>query len=252
MASSRRLSRALLSLALVAVLVVAWRIELVPRGTAIALTLGSVAAIALARAMNRRRRAVAAVTGWLAVTGAMAAGASAARAATLRALRHADNSAEVLDVIVTPTPANPVCASVITLERAGELYRLTTARVSALPAITAAVNCPSRDATDGSFARSPKASSDAVHWDREWSAPPSELARLASESCDTGTSLHFMRAPVWSVAGGIVTIGDARFGTGRGDFSDISSPVSSECTYPDPPPWRPPREDLLGLRPSPP
>jgi inner membrane protein len=252
MASPRRLSRALLSLALVAILVVAWRIELVSRGTAIALTLGSLAAIALARAMNRRRRAVVAVAGWLAVTAAMAAGASTARAATLGALNHAGDSAEVLDVIVTPTPANPICASVITLERAGGLYRLTTARVSALPAITAAANCVSRDATDGSFAKSAKASSDAVHWDREWSAPVGELATLAAHSCDTATSLHFMRAPVWSVTGGVVTIGDARFGTGKGsDFSDISSPVSSECTYPTPPPWRPPREDLLGLRRSP-
>jgi hypothetical protein len=176
----------------------------------------------------------------------MAAGAATARAATLRALRVADNSAEVLDVIVTPTPANAICTSVITLERAGELYRLSTARVSALPVITAAANCASRDATDGSFPKSPKASSDAVHWDREWSAPASELATLAAQSCDIGTSLHFIRAPVWSVAGGIVTIGDARFGTGRGSgFSDISSPVSSECTHPTPPPWRPPREDLL-------
>jgi inner membrane protein len=132
-ATTRRAARGLLALVLLAGLALAWRVDLVSAGAAAALTAGAALAVGLARVLRPGARAAAAVAGWVAVTLVMAAGGAAARATTLRAVRVADPSAEVLDVVVSPLPANPVCATVITVERAGATYRVATARVSAAP-----------------------------------------------------------------------------------------------------------------------
>ena len=246
-ASTRRSAQLLLSLILLIGLVLAWRVELVATGAAAALTIGAVLSVALARRLRPNARALTAVAGWVAVTLVMVAGASTARAAAVRAVRDADPAAELLDVVVTTLPANPICTNVITVERSGATYRATTARVSSAPSVTAASRCAARGSGGAYFRASPRRSTAAVQWDAEWTAPHAELAALARESCTALAALRFIRVPVWRPLGSdTVGLGDVRYGGGDGGFTHVRVPRRSAACPDAVPPWVPPRAELLG------
>ena len=160
-----------------------------------------------------------------------------------------DGAAEVLDVVVSPLPANAVCMAVITVERSGSAYRVATARVSTVPSIADAAQCASRSGTGVIFHPSPRRSTRAVRWDSEWSAPIAELATLARESCPALAALRFIRVPVWQSDGvATVLLGDVRYGGGSGSsFSDVRVPRQTSVCPRAVPPWTPPRAELIGL-----
>ncbi len=247
-ASTSRIARVLLSGVLLLGLVLAWRVDLVSTGAAAALTAGAAASIVLARVLRPGARATAAIVAWVGVTLLMAAGTSAARTAVARSVREADSGAELLDVVVSPLPANPVCMSVIAVERSGATYRVTTARVSAAPSVMDASRCGARDRGGPMFGASPRTSASAVRWDREWTAPHAELATLARESCPALAALRFIRVPAWrAVDDSTVMLGDVRYGGASGNgFSDVRVPRRSAACPDAVPPWIPPRADLLG------
>jgi hypothetical protein len=173
---------------------------------------------------------------------------AAGTAAPTRAVREADPAAAVLDVVVTPLPANAVCTTVITVERSGPTYRVATARVSAAPWVTEAARCGARDRAGPAFRASPRRSTPAVRWDAEWTATRAELAALARESCPALAALRFIRVPAWRAVGdSTVMLGDVRYGGGSGSgFSDVTVPRRSAACPDAVPPWTPPRADLLG------
>lgn len=246
-ATTNRIARVLLSLVLVAGVVLAWRVSLVTTGAAAMLTVGALISFALARALRPARRVAIACGAWIAVTLVMAAGAASARASTLRAMHDADPGADVLDVVVSPLPANAVCMSVITVERSGADYRVATARVSSVPAIAAASSCGAPRGVDAGFRTPTRRSTRAVQWDAEWSAPRAELASLARESCRALAALRFIRVPFWrEIDDSTLTLGDVRFGGGSGrGFSVVRvSRRSARCPA-NVPPWVPPRIELL-------
>jgi inner membrane protein len=249
LASTRRVARGLLALVLLLGLVLAWRVHQVTTGAALALTAGAVASVVIARALRPATRAAAAVAAWVAVTLIMATGSARGRATALRAVREADPSAEVLDVVVTPLPANPLCTTVITVERSGDTYRVVTARVRGTASLGHVSRCGARDGGGPMFRVSSRQSTRTVQWDTEWTAPHAELAALARESCGALAALRFMRVPAWrALNDSTVMLGDVRYGGGSGNgFSDVSVPRrSAEC--PDAvPAWTPPRADLLGM-----
>jgi len=246
-ASTRRVARVLLALVLALGLVLAWRVPLVARGAAVALTVGAALSILIAWRLRPGARAAFAVGAWVAVTLVLAAGASVARAATARAVRDADPGGTLLDVVVTPLPANAVCASVLTVERSGASYRVATARVSSLPSVTEASRCGTRERAGALRRHSPRRSTAAVQWDAEWTAPVAELATLARESCPALAALRFIRVPIWrALDPSRVMLGDVRFGSATGQgFSDVQVPRRSRECPPAMSPWVPPRAELL-------
>jgi inner membrane protein len=245
-ASGARVVRLLLSLVLLAGLALAWRVELVSTGAATALTIGAALLIGLAVVLRPATRAITAVAGWLAVTAVMAAGSARARETAVRAARESD-PAEVLDVVVSPLPANAVCMAVIVVERSGVSYRVATARVSAAPSITEGSRCGARSGAAGTFQPATRRSTPAIHWDAEWTAPTDQLVTLARESCPALAALRFIRVPIWRDVGGeTVLLGDVRFGGGSGNgFSDVRVPRRSPACPEATPPWIPPRAALL-------
>lgn len=248
-ASGARVVRGLLSLVLLAGLALAWRVDLVSTGAAACLTGGAVASVALAFMLRPAARVATAIAGWLAVTLLMAVSSAKARDAALSASHASDAAGEVLDVVVSPLPANAVCMAVITVERTASSYRVTTARVSAAPAITDASRCGARGGAGATFQPSTRPSTRAVQWDAEWSAPVADLATLARESCPALAALRFIRVPAWQgESGGTVLLGDVRYGGGSGNsFSDVRVPRRSSVCPRAVPPWTPPRSDLLRL-----
>lgn len=250
MATRSRVARVLLTLVLVAGLALAWGTSMVGVGAAAALTVGAALSALLARALRPGTRVAAALAGWLAVTAAMASGAATARRAVVNAVHALDPAAELLDVVVTPLPANAVCVSVISVERDGATYRVATGRASALPRIVGAGRCGTPRGAPATFRSSTRPSSAALQWDAEWSAPVAELQALAQESCPALAALRFIRVPAWSFAADSTAhVGDVRFGGGAGSgFSDVAvSRRSARCPA-DVPPWTPPRADVLGKR----
>lgn len=253
-ASGRRATRWLLSIILLIGLALAWRVELVATGAAAALTLGAALTVVLARRLGPDGRFVAALTGWLMVEVVMAAGAGAVRAATRSAVRSAAPGAELLDVVVTPLPANPVCATVITVERSGDSYRVATARGSSLPWLVDASRCGGRGrgagggAGGGILADSERERTAGVAWDAEWSSPLADLATLARESCPALAALRFIRVPAWFPADdSTMVLGDLRFGAVSGSgFTDVRVPRRAATCRGSVPPWTPPRAGLLG------
>lgn len=248
-ATTRRVAQGLLAAVLLAGLALSWRVPQVMTGAAVALTAGVMAWIVVLRALRPGTRAVAAVLAWVAVTLVMATGSAMARSTVARAVREADPAAELLDVVVTPLPANPLCTTVITVERTSATYRVVTARATGLPSLTDVSRCGAREGVGTMFGVSPRRATRAVQWDTEWTASHAELATLARESCPARAALRFIRVPVWrAVADSTVMLGDVRYGGGSGSgFSDVRVPRrSAEC--PDAvPDWTPPRADLLGM-----
>jgi inner membrane protein len=195
---------------------------------------------------------VTAVVGWIVVTLVMALAMHEARAIALRGSRAADPTAEILDIVVSPMPANPLCAAVITVERSGARYRASTGRVSIAPSLAPAAHCATRQTTGSLISDSPRGSTASLAWDGEWSAPSKELATLARQSCLALAALRFIRVPIWSAIGdSMVLLGDVRYGGGSGNgFTDVRVPRLTRTCPGWIPPWTPPRADLLGPSPA--
>jgi len=245
-ASTSRIARVLLSLVLLAGLGLAWRVTAVSAGAAIALTVGAVLSVGLARVLRADSRMVAAIASWAAVTVVMAAGSARARAAVIRATHQLDPAVEVLDVVMSPLPANAVCVSAITVERSGATYRVATARVSSIPSVVPAARCGQRASVGSALGASARPSTPAVQWGGEWAGPSRELETLVRESCPALAAMRFIRVPIWKAVGdSTVLLGDVRYGGGGGGFADVDVPRrSAECPRAVPP-WTPPRGDLL-------
>jgi inner membrane protein len=245
-ATPSRIGRGVLSLILLVGLVLAWRVEMVTQGAAIAVSTGAAASIALTRVLRPGARVAVAVAAWVAITDVMWMGSTVSRGHVVAAVRQLDPRIELLDVVVTPSPANPVCASVIAVERDGPTYRVVTGRVSAAPAVTPTQSCRTRDGS-AMLRPSSRPSSANVVWDGEWSAPAAELAELARASCPARAGLRFLRAPIWrALDDTTVLLGDVRYGGGSGSsFSDLTLPRRSVVCPAPMPPWTPPRSDLL-------
>ena len=246
-ASTSRIARVLLSLVLLAGLGLAWRVTAVSTGAAIALTVGAVLSVGLARVLHPDGRVVTAIAGWVAVTLVMAAGSAKARSAVLRAVHELDPAAEVLDVVMSPMAANAVCMSAITVERSGATYRVATARVSNAPSVVAAARCGRRESGRLALGSSTRPSTPAVQWGGEWAGPTSDLDGLVRESCLGLAAMRFIRVPIWKPLGdSTVMLGDVRYGGGGSGFADVRVPRRSAACPPAVPPWTPPRSDLLG------
>ena len=246
-ASRRTTVRVLLGLILAAGLAIAWRVDLVSETAAVCLTIGAALSITLAFVLGPGTRVTVAIGGWIAVTLAMAAGAAAARATTLHAVRQADPNTRVLDIVVSPLPANALCMTVITVEISGGSYRAETGQASAAPSLADASRCGAGAGSRPSLGASSRHSTPAVRWDGEWVAPAAEIATIARESCPALAALRFIRVPVWRPASGTtLLLGDVRYGgVSAGGFTSVNVPRRSAACPSAVPPWIPPRSDVL-------
>lgn len=265
-AARRRAARVALGLALAAGLALAWGVSLVSFGAALVLTAGAALSLAAAARLGPGVRAAVGVAGWLAVELAFVAGTRAARAQVATAVAadagETFGAPRLVDVVITPAPANPLCARAIAVETVpgettpagagGPRYRVTTAWAAALPGVVSVEWCvrppgvvgepslPMRDAG--------RVSTAGVRWGRTWSAPLAELVALDHDNCWAAAVLRFARVPAWVRAGAdSVTVEDLRYDRGGGaGFAGFRVPVRPATCPRGVPPWRPPRVDLLG------
>jgi inner membrane protein len=157
--------------------------------------------------------------------------------------------AAIRDVVVTPMPANPLCATALVIEIEGDDYIIKRAMVAAVPVWMTASRCPTAADGEPTAPLTPIAASPEreVLWKDEFRAPLHELLELARDNCHAAAFLKFARAPYWMRRGpDELIVGDLRFDRRRGlDFSDLRIAVKPALCPSAVPSWLPPRDDLL-------
>ena len=160
------------------------------------------------------------------------------RASSLLAARA---RGDIVDVVLNPNPADPVCWMAIAIERleAGGSYVLHRGTLSLAPAWRAATSCASHRFTGGS----PSGAREAAVWDPPLAQSLARLRGLSEEDCWTRAWLQFGRAPALREGG----IYDLRFENGGGNFTAMSvAPRPPRAGCPENlTAWAMPRADLL-------
>jgi inner membrane protein len=186
------------------------------------------------------------MTAWSAIT-AMFLMAHALAARTVdEFVASTDPAAVLLDHILTPLPANPLCWEVILVQQRGEQYSLRRATLALAPQWLSAADCPNRDLdtlVSAPLHGVPARGTPQWQWFGEFRAARSELAQLQATRCEAAGYLRFARAPWWSKAVDAVQLGDLRYDREpQAGFSEI---VLQDACPRHVPPWQPPRNDLL-------
>lgn len=241
------LARLVLVALLSIILVASWRVEMVGTGVATVVTAGAVAWSLVSWRVPAARRVSLGIVGWLVLEGIFFSAGAAGRAAVRRA-----TGPELRDVVLSPSPGNPLCLSAIVVTDDDGTYAATKATVAPVPSLLSAASCRGdrgdRGGGEGEAKRprpAQRADSPAMQWGWRWQAPVAELQALAAERCDVSAALHFIRVPIWRRSpDGAVTLFDLRYGDGDDSFTTIVSRPGVTCAW-TVPGWEPPRRDLL-------
>jgi inner membrane protein len=200
---------------------------------------------------HRGKRVVALSWGiacWLAVTATFAAAHSQARELARRVNRENFSNAQLLDTVLTPLPANPLCWETIFIDDEADHLVLRRAMLTIAPSIIEASKCPTRsldrpitaelhdvDAID----------SRGIRWRGEVRSSVSRLRRANDEDCRAATFFRFARAPFLAQRHDREVIGDLRYDREAAlGFTELQLPSRMECDQSAP--WLPPRADVLG------
>ncbi|MEP6618007.1 MAG: metal-dependent hydrolase [bacterium] len=219
----------LLLIALFAVAAVALgAFGLIPRGALLALVCVAALVTWGMRSQTAPRRSLAALVAATMFVAAMFGLKQVARARTVASMPAPERN-HLVDVILSPRPANPACwtALAISAEAGAPEYVLRRAVVPMIPGVIAC-----------------DASVRTVQWDEPQRQSLTALRALAHDDCAARAWLQFGRAPM--VGGG--SISDARFGnSAAGNFSAMTltrAPGANACPahLTD---WVLPRSDLL-------
>jgi inner membrane protein len=162
----------------------------------------------------------------------------------------------VIDHVLSPAPANPLCWDVLLLEIRGDRYTARFGVLSLLPAAVPARQCPrtsGRGSTTALVAPLAAPAHPEIQWLDEFSMSRALLARLTDSHCRAAALMQFARAPFAAALEDRWVMGDLRFDRTRGggmasiDLGPASEPTGREECH-SPVPWVPPRADLLDLR----
>jgi inner membrane protein len=177
----------------------------------------------------------------------LAAGRDAAREAEAYAMARFPR-AQLLDHVLTPLPANPLCWELLLLQVEGERYSIRRAVLAIAPAAVPAAKCPYRSLQGPSLVpltQVPDPGSPGLAWYGELDMPRASLAQLAATYCRAAAFLRFARAPWESGHEPLPLIGDLRFASGsRRGFAEFGLERGAACPQLVPS-WEPPRSDLL-------
>jgi inner membrane protein len=244
-----RMARAAVGLVLAAALVLSFGTRWALPSSGIALALLMAALLFAGWRATPKIALGCAIGAWLAVTAvfAFASQRSAQRLEQDFAARHP--RARLLDHVLTPMPANPLCWDAIAVSLEDGRYALRRAVVAAAPGLLPAAACPDRsldDATTAPLRRTAHDETVGLRWLDEYEISAAEFAPVVQVYCDAAVLMRFARAPFLAPRAGGWTIGDLRFDREPGlGFAEIAlAPAAHGCSTPLPP-WSPPRRELL-------
>jgi hypothetical protein len=153
----------------------------------------------------------------------------------------------VVDTVLTPSPALPLCWQGVVVGRTKESYLLEVALVSIAPASMPASACR-LEPTGVSLGmqRGSRPATPSALFQGEHRAPLAELQELARSNCHVAAFLGFARTPFWLERGASLYLGDVRYDRSAADgFAELEVPRRPSQCPPFVPPWTPPRRDLM-------
>ena len=249
-----KLTRVLLGSILALALGAIWYRPFIPPRNALLLTLITAGLLAAARRRTPFFRMLLASAGFVVVLGSFVLGSREAKALVGQWARAELPTARILDIVATPTPANPLCWSVLLVLRDDRDYFVRVGRAAVLPAWLSAGDCPyDRAAQPTAKLRQVGGNPDSrLILSQEYRIPLADLRAVVRAHCQARALLRFARVPYLAEpeADGSRVIGDLRYDRSPTlDFSDVRlgrvSAGEPEACPPYEPPWRPPRSDIL-------
>jgi inner membrane protein len=152
---------------------------------------------------------------------------------------------EIVDVVVSPLPASPLCFDFILVQTRGDRYVLRPGLLALAPVSTAFCGRGIRRGRTLKLEREAPAAPD-LELAGRFEAPVAVLGELARQ-CQSGALLRFARAPFFLDERRTTTriVGDARYDREPGlGFAELRiDPASAACPR-FVPPWEPPRSAL--------
>jgi inner membrane protein len=244
-----RVGKTLVVLVLVLSLTLPITSGLVPASMSGLTALFALGMLALSVRASPRRRAIVALGGALGLVLLFSLARQVALARLERRIAQVLPNERVVDIVLSPFPANPVCWAFIVVGSDAEArYRAARGRVSVATSILPARSCELPSAGSSAPLFVPNiAPTEAVLFAEELAVPLEELRSLARDNCDFAALLHFARVPFWaSRRGDDLVLGDLRFDHSSAlEFGELRSERHPARCPPFVPPWAPPRQDLV-------
>lgn len=243
-----RTGKAILTIISLMMLALFWLSGLLPIPVSAALTLASIAFLAIARRIPSLRR--------LLIGGALLAGLvfifwASGRQARSRVLEvQSGEGTRLHDIVLTPQPGNPFCWSLFTVEsyENGRYYRVRKGSVSLAPLIISAGRCFPSFFQEGTVTLLPTAVSEdeSIYWAGEYRLASEKLSLLKKTHCQVAAFLRFARVPYVIETGKDLILGDFRFDRNRGlDFGEMQITKDPTVCPNHVPNWPEPRADLF-------
>jgi inner membrane protein len=241
-----RVARVLLGLFLIVLVGLAWLVPFVPMLSAALISLLAVASYTVSSRLDPLPRIGAVFALALAVTGLFFW--AHARAEHL-ARQSLPSGSTLADVVLTPSPGNPLCFTLWRVSSTKTEYVAERGVVAPFPGHHPVQSCrtePDEDAPTAPLVRLGRDEGPGLRWTGRFSAPLTELSTLARENCFAAAFLRWSRVPFWSdEPEGSTLIGDLRYDRQRPiEFAELVVPDGQECPR-FVPNWTPPREHLI-------
>ncbi len=246
------LARALVGALLAAAIAACFGSGLVPSGFALLMTALTAAMLIVGRRAMKSVALFISICVWLSITALFALSRNAAESQVRQYAENQLPQMSVLDYVLTPMPANPVCWDLMLPMTDADRYVIRHGTWSLWPGVLPAERCPGRDLfRDVTAPMTPVAAapSPEVTWHGEVILRRQALSELARAYCDAAAFMHFARVPWALQREGSWIVGDLRYDREPGlGFAEMDlTNEAAKCPSPLPP-WLPPRGDLLSIR----
>ena len=247
-----KVARTLIWALLMTALAVCFTSGLVPLVSSLLMTALAGMMLAIGKSAAPRTALFAGIVVWIGITGLFAMNRSIAEAQIRDLIGSRIPDTQVLDYVLTPMPADPLCWDVMLPMLNDEHYVIRHGSWSILPGLISGAQCPGRALFNDITAPMTKVSeldTASVLWHGEMIMPRDQMAALAQAHCIAAEFMRFARVP-WSLrreASWI--IGDLRYDReSELGFAELDLKDDANVSCPRPAPWLPPRSDLLELR----
>lgn len=244
------LARALTGALLAAAIAACFGSGLVPLGFAVLAATLALAMLGIARVTQPVTALFTGIVLWLSITATFAFARTVAEAQVRRFAAEALPRMTVLDYVLTPFPANPVCWDVMLPMTDTDRYVVRRGTWALWPGALPAARCPGRELLSDITAPMTRVSGDespATIWHGEVVMPRTELAELAAGYCDAAAFMHFARVPWAMQRENTWIVGDLRYdrepALGFAEMELTNDPAKCPSR---PPPWLPPRGEWPG------
>jgi inner membrane protein len=242
-----RAARSIVALVVAAGLSLALLSGLVPWLPSAALIAVAIGMVAISWRGSPRTSLTAGVGLWIAVTATFIASSAVAA-------RHADAisrqqfpQARLLDRILTPLPADPLCWEMILVQQEDERLLLRRGVLSLAPQWLPANACLRRVPLLSPTAQVDPVgpSTAALDWGGQIGTDVGRLKALVANNCEVAAAMRFVRAPWLISVHGATVLGDLRYDREQElGFAEIEVTDRPRCP-PIVPPWGMPRADVL-------